>query len=129
MITIYITLHHKKKLKRVSHLLNPCFLEFHNVRMLNSGNKSHLKFPTGNKSQISSKNKSRFQVYQPHQQKGIPKKIKAKLKDYLLMSRSSASFSLPGKPDFFQHVSATHEKETSVIKFLNQHTHQLKLHE
>jgi len=49
---------------KVSHLLNPCLLEFHNIRMLDSSNKSHLQFSTSNNSQISSQKKFRFQVYE-----------------------------------------------------------------
>jgi len=36
----------KYKNLSVSHLLNPCLLEFHNVRVPDSCNKSHLKFQT-----------------------------------------------------------------------------------
>ena len=49
---------------KVFHLLNPYLLEFHNIRMLDSSNKSHLQFSTSNNSQISSQKKIRLQVYE-----------------------------------------------------------------
>ena len=67
MITLY------KNFKGL-HLLNPCLLEFHNVRVLDSSNKSHLQLPTNSNSQIPSTNKSRFHVYEANLQARITKK-------------------------------------------------------
>ena len=54
---------HHTETHRASHLLNPCLLEFHNVRMLDSSNKSHLQNPiSNNNDQNSNLHKNKKQI-------------------------------------------------------------------